>query len=123
MNRNLFNRGLWGIVLVAGLWGAVPQRPISSGWKPKRRLRGDQGTTGESVFRRVCEFLREERGDGLIPLMASLCASQDPKRGKTDVPLTKQVNHFCRAPHPVYRGGTRWSRNRRKRRLQDLRKL
>ena len=24
MNRNLFNRGLWGIVLVAGLWGAVP---------------------------------------------------------------------------------------------------
>ena len=122
MNRNLLNRGLWGIVLVAGLWGAVPVEAHFVWVEAEATAPADQGQPVKVYFGEYAEFLREERGGRLDSIDGVTVRVQDPKRGKTDVPLTKQVNHFVGSVSSCVPGRNAVVAEQTKAPVQDLRK-
>jgi len=122
MNRNLFNRGLWGLLFVAGLWDAVPAEAHFVWVETEATAPADQGQPVKVYFGEYAEFLREERGGRLDSIDGVTLRVQDPKRGKTDVPLTKQVNHFVGSVSSCVPGRNAVVAEQTKAPVQDLRK-
>jgi uncharacterized GH25 family protein len=122
MNRDIFNRGLWGILLVAGLLEVAPAQAHFVWVETDATAPADKGQPVKVYFGEYAEFLREERGGRLDSIDGVTLRVQDPKRGKTDVSLTKQINHFSGALSSCLPGRNAVVAEQAKAPVQDLRK-
>ncbi len=122
MNRKIVNRGLWGILLVAGLLEAAPVQAHFVWVETEATAPSDQGQPVKVYFGEYAEFLREERGGRLDSIDGVTLRVQDSKRGKTEVPLQKQVNHFSGAVSSCLPGRNAVVVEQANAPVQDLRK-
>ena len=122
MNCNVFTRGLWSILLMTGLLQAAPAQAHFVWVETDATASADKGQPVKVYFGEYAEFLREERGGRLDSIDGVTLRVQDPKRGKTDVPLTKQVNHFVGSVSSCVPGRNAVVAEQAKAPVQDLRK-
>ncbi len=121
MHRNIFMEGVLGILVTVGLWVAPAQAHFV--WvEAEATAPAETGQPIKVYFGEYSEFLREEHGGRLDSIDGVTLRVQDPKRGKTDVPLTKQVNHFAGALSSCLPGRNAVVAEQAKAPVQDLRK-
>lgn len=114
--------GLWSAMVALGL-GAVSDAHAHFVWvETEATAPAPTGQPVKVYFGEYAEFLREERGGRLDSIDGVTLRVQDPKRGKTDVPLTKQVNHFAGALSSCVPGRNAVVAEQTKAPVQDLRK-
>lgn len=122
MNRNIVTHGVWGMLFLAGLLEATPAESHFVWVEAEATAAADQGQPVKVYFGEYAEFLREERGGRLDSIDGVTLRVQDGKRGKTDVPLTKQINHFAGALSSCVPGRNAVVAEQAKAPVQDLRK-
>jgi len=122
MKRTIVNRGMWGIVVAAGLLGAVPSEAHFVWVETEATAPAETGQPVKVYFGEYAEFLRDERGGRLDSIDGVTVRVQDPRRRQADVPLTKQVNHFAGAGSSCVPGRNAVVAEQANAPVQDLRK-
>ncbi len=122
LNRNLLMGGLWGIMAVAWLSAPSPARAHFVWLEADATAPAETGQPFKIYFGEYSEFLHEESGGRLDSIDGVTLRIQDPKKGKTDVPLKKQINHFSGVVSSCVPGRNAVVAEQAKAPVQDLRK-
>ena len=122
MHRKIFVLGLWSMTVVMELWGPSQARAHFVWVEADATAAVETGQPIKVYFGEYSEFLREERGGRLDSIDGVTLRVLDPKRGKTEVALTKQVNHFSAALSSCLPGRNAVVAEQVRAPVQDLRK-
>ncbi len=122
MNGKRVAVGLLSVTAAMGLWCASPARAHFVWVEAEATAASETGQPIKVYFGEYSEFLREERGGRLDSIDGVTLRIQDPKRGKTEVALTKQVNHFSGSLSSCMPGRNAVVAEQAKAPVQDLRK-
>lgn len=122
MNKRRLSVGLWSVMMLSAMWGASPAKAHFVWLEADATAPAESGQPVKLYFGEYAEFLHEERGGRLDAIDGVTLRVQDSKRGKTDVPLTKQVNHFAGAISSCLPGRNAVVAEQTKAPVQDLRK-
>ena len=122
MNNGRLAVSLLGLVMLSGVAGPSPVGAHFVWVEADATAPSETGQPLKVYFGEYSEFLREERGGRLDSIDGVTLRIQDPKRGKTDVTLNKQVNHFYGALTSCLPGRNAVVAEQVKAPVQDLRK-
>ena len=121
MKRNIGMGGLWGVLMLVGLWASSAQAHFV--WvEAEATAPAETGQPIKIYFGEYSEFLHEESGGRLDSIDGVTLRVQDAKRVKTDISLTKQVDHFAGALPSCHPGRNAVLAEQAKAPVQDLRK-